>query len=390
MAEIKIKGETERILEDGSKQVISTRADLAFKQLTTYANRLELSKLTTPKLKNDKGVYVNTKLYGLDSKMVVIKKGNGIGKVGLTDEHTLSKLNYTKTHAFNYNSKEWVKLNTPQDIFTVNRGVEKILQYTFPYQIKDGLVEHPTKDGTLTLHKVMELTIPKNYKECIRQVSEPLNQIVSNIGYNLQDKLIEAQDRLENSTTDIYLEKPQVLKNMGRLYAILEEYPNVLPLLPQYMIDQPLIKEAYIKGKEKEGIVDLANHNEYVEMYIKGDNYPLFEGISKNVKENAKSKEKFYSIVRNTLEEVGKKNITFEDIKAEYTIAKEKLEEMKQLPVWEVRDSVNGKLNENTLDANDIKEIYGDNVNIIKEDESNQKEKEEPKKEEIEMEEFPF
>ena len=42
MPEIKIKGQTSRVLEDGSKKVISTAADLAFNQLTTFANRLEL------------------------------------------------------------------------------------------------------------------------------------------------------------------------------------------------------------------------------------------------------------------------------------------------------------------------------------------------------------
>lgn len=354
MPEIKIKGQTSRVLEDGSKKVISTAADLAFNQLTTFANRLELSKLTTNHLKDGKGEYVNKLLYGLDTKSVTLPMKNKTVNVGITDNSTLANLNYTKTRAYNFSKKAYVKLENPQDIFKVTRNIETMLQYNFPYMLRDGEVVHPTNNGDLKLSKTLEYTVPKHYKECIEQVAEPLSKIVNNLSYKLEDKLQEAEDKLTTSKTDIYLESPQVVKNMGRLYAMLEEYPNIMPLLPQYLLAQPLMQEAYIKGKQKEGVVDLEAHNEYVKMYVKGENYSFFDGITKNVKGNEKSKEKYYAILKNANKELKKKPLTFEAIKAEYEIAKKSLEEMKKLPVWEIRDY---KTDSRSLDDADIKEL---------------------------------
>lgn len=359
---IKIKGKDTRV-RDGVEGVYNTTADMAFKSLTTHNNKLELSKLKTQSLKDSSTKeFVNMVLYPKGTKQV--NKTSKDGKeysIKIDDAKTLDRLNYTKTHTYNFATKKRIALEKPIELFNVGSTVEDLLNLTFPAFVVDGLLEYKPKDSQeiKTKSKMLEFIIPKNYDKFIMLNYENIRNIATNLSTDLDSSLKKAKIAdAKEPNKEHYVESPQVGKNLGRLYALLESYPNILPLLPTYVISLPIIQEAFVKGKQLENVLDidfkLANVTSYD--FKTHTSVPVFDRIETLVNSNSLSKDKLSTLQSNIMDEFNKIDIKFEDIKSEYEIAKSDIDAMQKLPVYDVEKTTKQG---SEVSAEDLEEIYG-------------------------------
>lgn len=356
MAEIKIKGVSTKKLEDGTERVIQTTADAEFKRLTTYVNRLSLSKLKATSIKDKEGKLVNKPMYSVGTKEVTFNNNGKSITRSIKPNQTLEGLSYLKTHTYDYSKKRFIKLDKPLEIFTVNRSVETLLDLTFPKYLKDGNRSYTSRDGKVTtINKTAEFIIPMHYDSFIQQCAESIKSLVSNISKDFDKEHLTASMQLKESNKDIYIEQPQIAKNVARLYAILEEYPNVLPLLPSYIVNLPIIQEAFLKGKSNENVINMEDKLQFTKVYVNEQNLPIWEGLNQKVKSNSNSTDKMLQVMKNAEKELGTIDIKFENIKDEYNEAKKALQELSKLKDWTVSDT---KDRESDVKPEDLDKIY--------------------------------
>lgn len=266
------------------------------------------------------------------------------GRVDIKPEEKLTSLNYTKTHYKNKDGVE-VAFSKPLGVFDVKQYTETLFDLAFKSHVQEVVLKVPEFEdkkvvgSRLVDSKARVVEVPKNYKNFIKFQTESIKALVKNITQDHDIANVEAKREGVEKEVD----KIEVAKNLGRLVALVETYPNVLPVLPTYIIDFPLIQEAFIAGKREENLVDIDKKLNGVFMYSKSDLNdglettsqfkPVLRGI-KILANSPKSKEKALILASNIKEALSGKEYTMENIKGliqdEYTKAKSDLAVVKE------------------------------------------------------------